>query len=158
MAWALSMVMTRSMASQFGRASSGPRSLGRRVTGSRRTRQMRAKPGRQTGCRTSSELNSRNKRLALNPQLWKASALPSEKALALDYRPFQMSGLSSASVQLTHNRRFTHRAIQAVPLPRQQSRYGRKVVFCVHYKRTVRLLLYRRGSTATQKTLLILTQ
>ena len=43
---------------------------------------MTAKPGRQTGCRTSTELNSQNNRLALNTQLWKASAYPRKSAQA----------------------------------------------------------------------------
>ena len=55
MAWALSMGRIRSRESEFGRASSGPTSLRHRVTGSKRTRRTRARPGRQTGCRTSHE-------------------------------------------------------------------------------------------------------
>src|ERR1700733_14024040 len=59
MAWALSMGMIRSRESEFGRASSGPTSLRHRATGSKRTRQTRARPGRQTGCRTSHEFADR---------------------------------------------------------------------------------------------------
>ena len=63
MAWALSMGMIRSRESEFGRASSGPTSLRHRATGSKRTRQMRARLGRQTGCRTSHEFAKRRDRL-----------------------------------------------------------------------------------------------
>ncbi len=52
MAWALSMGRIWLRESEFGRASSGPTSLRHRATGSKRTRQTRARPGRQTGCRT----------------------------------------------------------------------------------------------------------
>jgi hypothetical protein len=62
MAWALSMGMIRSRESEFGRASSGPTSLRHRATGSKRTRQTRARPGRQTGCRTSHEFADRGDR------------------------------------------------------------------------------------------------
>src|ERR1700677_1451312 len=55
MASALSMGRIWSRESEFGRASSGPTSLRPRATGSKRTRQTRARPGRQTGCRTSHE-------------------------------------------------------------------------------------------------------
>src|SRR5271170_3922047 len=59
MAWALSMGMIRSRESEFGRASSGPTSLRHRATGSKRTLQTRARPGKQTGCRTSHEFADR---------------------------------------------------------------------------------------------------
>src|ERR1700685_4662320 len=62
MAWALSMGMIRSRQSEFGRASSGPTSLRHRATGSKRIRQTRARPGRQTGCRTSHEFANRGDR------------------------------------------------------------------------------------------------
>src|SRR5271170_4339851 len=53
------MGMIWSRESEFGRASSGPTSLRHRATGSKRTRQTRARPGRQTGCRTSYEFANR---------------------------------------------------------------------------------------------------
>jgi len=59
MASAPSMGMIRSRESEFGRASSGPTSLQHRAIGSRRIRQTRARPGRQTGCRTSDEFADR---------------------------------------------------------------------------------------------------
>src|SRR5260370_31343706 len=62
MAWALSMGMIRSRESEFGRASSGPTSLRHRATGSKRIRQTKARPGRQTGCRTSHEFADRGDR------------------------------------------------------------------------------------------------
>jgi hypothetical protein len=62
MAWALSMGMIRSRESEFGRASSGPTSLRHRATGSKRTRQTRGRPGRQTGCRTSHDFADRGDR------------------------------------------------------------------------------------------------
>src|SRR5277367_2868933 len=62
MAWAHSMGMIRSRESEFGRASSGPTSLRHRATGSKRIRQTRARPGRQTGCRTSHEFADRGDR------------------------------------------------------------------------------------------------
>src|SRR5580704_7003715 len=62
MAWARSMGMIRSRESEFGRASSGPTSPRHRATGSKRPRQTRARPGRQTGCRTSHEFANRGDR------------------------------------------------------------------------------------------------
>ena len=62
MAWALSMGTIRSTESEFERASSGPTSLRHPVTGSKRTRQTRVRPGRQTGCRTSHEFADRGNR------------------------------------------------------------------------------------------------
>jgi len=62
MAWALSMEMIRSRESEFGRASSGPTSHRQRATGSKRTRRTRARPGRQTGCRTLPEFADRRDR------------------------------------------------------------------------------------------------
>src|SRR5271154_5371403 len=59
MARALSMGMIRPRESEFGRASSGPTSLRHRATGSKRPRQTRARPGKQTGCRTSHEFADR---------------------------------------------------------------------------------------------------
>ena len=73
MAWALSMGTTRSRESEFGRASSGPTSLRHRATGSKRTRQTRARPGRQTGCRTSHEFADRRDR-----QIGKMASYPFE--------------------------------------------------------------------------------
>ena len=70
MAWALSMGMIRSRESEFGRASSGPTSLRHRATGSKRTRQTRARPGRQTGCRTSHEFADRGDRQIGRMAVW----------------------------------------------------------------------------------------